>query len=99
MYILDICCLLYTSKQIATLDIYGPVEDDYKEELFSLIESSQNNCKYCGIIDSSKSVEALKSYFALLFPTHWKHEGIPGTIIDAFSAGIPVIARKWQRCV
>ena len=85
-------------KQIATLDIYGPVEDDYKGELFSLIESSQNNCKYCGIIDSSKSVEALKSYFALLFPTHWKHEGIPGTIIDAFSAGIPVIARKWQYC-
>ncbi len=85
-------------KQIVMLDIYGPIEADYKDELFSLIDSSQNSCKYCGIIDSNKSVEALKSYFALLFPTHWKHEGIPGTIIDAFSAGVPVIARKWQYC-
>ena len=85
-------------KQIATLDIYGPVEDEYKDELYSLVDSSQNSCKYCGIIDSNKSVEALRLYFALLFPTHWKHEGIPGTIIDAFSAGIPVIARKWQYC-
>lgn len=86
-------------KQIATLDIYGPIENEYKEELFSLLDSSNNSCKYCGVIDSSKSVETLKPYYALLFPTHWKHEGIPGTIIDAFSAGIPVIARKWQYCV
>ena len=34
----------------------------------------------------------------MLFPTHWKHEGIPGTIIDALSAGVPVIARRWQYC-
>ena len=33
---------------------------------------------------------------ALLFPTKWKPEGIPGTIIDALSAGVPVIAAKWQ---
>lgn len=85
-------------EQITTLDIYGPIEDEYKEELFSLVDSSNNSCKYCGVIDSNKSVETLKSYYALLFPTHWKHEGIPGTIIDAFSAGIPVIARKWQYC-
>ena len=85
-------------KQIATLDIYGPIEPEYKNELLSLIDSTNDSCKYCGVIDSNKSVEALKCYFVLLFPTHWKHEGIPGTIIDAFSAGVPVIARQWQYC-
>lgn len=85
-------------KQIATLDIYGPIEPEYKKELFLLLDSTNDSCKYCGVIDSNKSVEALKCYFALLFPTHWKHEGIPGTIIDAFSAGVPVIARQWQYC-
>lgn len=85
-------------KQIATLDIYGPIEPEYKKELYLLLDSTNDSCKYCGVIDSNKSVEALKCYFALLFPTHWKHEGIPGTIIDAFSAGVPVIARQWQYC-
>ena len=85
-------------RQIVILDIYGPIEDGYKDELFSLVASSKNSCKYCGVIDSNRSVETLKAYYALLFPTHWKHEGIPGTIIDAFSAGVPVIARKWQYC-
>lgn len=84
--------------QIAELDIFGPIDDAYKDEFITLIEASKESCRYCGVIDSNKSVEAIKPYFALLFPTHWKHEGIPGTIIDAFSAGVPVIARKWQYC-
>ena len=37
----------------------------------------------------------LKNYFALLFPTHYFTEGIPGTIIDAYAAGVPVISAKW----
>ena len=37
-------------------------------------------------------------YYCLIFPSHWRHEGIPGTIIDALSAGVPIIARKWQYC-
>ena len=31
----------------------------------------------------------------LLFPTRFPDEGIPGTIIDAFAAGIPIISSKW----
>jgi hypothetical protein len=38
----------------------------------------------------------LKDYFALLFPTHFYTEGIPGTVIDAYAAGIPVISAKWE---
>ena len=32
----------------------------------------------------------------MLFPTHYPTEGIPGTIIDAYAAGVPVISAKWQ---
>ena len=38
----------------------------------------------------------LKDYFILLFPTHYFTEGIPGTIIDAYAAGVPVICSRWQ---
>lgn len=85
-------------SQIAKLDIYGPIENDYREAFEKELSNSEGACMYCGVVDSNKSVEALKNYFALLFPTHWQHEGIPGTIIDAFASGLPIISRRWQFC-
>lgn len=82
---------------VAKLDIYGPIDNNYKYSFSTLIQHN-DNCEYCGVIDASKSVDVLKDYYCLLFPTHWRHEGIPGTIIDALSAGIPVISREWQYC-
>lgn len=77
-----------------SLDIYGPIEEGYKEEFQNLLASCKN-VKYCGVIDSSQTVETIAPYFALLFPTFWKGEGFPGTLIDAFDAGLPVVATKW----
>ena len=31
-----------------------------------------------------------------MFPTRFYTEGIPGTIIDAYAAGVPVIASMWE---
>ncbi|MBQ6999069.1 MAG: glycosyltransferase [Clostridia bacterium] len=85
-------------KEIAQLDIYGPIESGYDEQLNDCLNKSDGSCKYCGVVEPSKSVEALKDYYMLLFPTHWRHEGIPGTIIDSLSAGVPIISRRWQYC-
>ena len=61
---------------------------------------TSNNCaRYCGIKDPKDSVKTLKNYFALVFPTRFYTEGIPGTIIDAYYAGVPVIASKWESFV
>ena len=32
----------------------------------------------------------------MLFPTQYFTEGIPGTIIDSYAAGVPVISSKWK---
>lgn len=32
----------------------------------------------------------------MLFPTYYSGEGFAGTLIDAFSAGVPVIASDWK---
>lgn len=82
---------------LAKLDIYGPVEPDYRDRLEAMLKVSQA-CRYCGVVNASQSVEIIMGYYCLVFPTHWKHEGIPGTIIDALSAGVPIISRKWQYC-
>ena len=42
------------------------------------------------------SLQYVKDYFALLFPTYYKGECFPGTIIDAFAAGLPVFASDWH---
>lgn len=84
-------------RKVVLLDIYGPVEETYLKHLNEILAQNEA-CRYYGVIPANESVEALKDYYALLFPTHWRHEGIPGTIIDALSAGVPVIARRWQYC-
>lgn len=78
------------------LDIYGPIDIKYREEFEKLLQDSDSNIKYCNSIDYDKSVEVLVNYDALLFPTHWDGEGFPGTVIDAFCAGLPVIATDWS---
>ncbi|MBE6672048.1 MAG: glycosyltransferase [Ruminococcaceae bacterium] len=78
------------------LDIYGPIDPAQTQWFESLKLRFSNNVRYCGSVPSDESVEVLKNYFALLFPTHYLTEGIPGTIIDAYAAGVPVISAKWQ---
>ena len=83
-------------KLVATLDIYGQVEPNYETKLNDLIATNSSCVAYKGVCDSQGSVDVLKNYYALLFPTHWVGEGLPGTIIDSFASGIPVIASDWN---
>lgn len=85
-------------NQIAELDIYGPIDEEYAFKFNELIETNKGIVNYKGCINANQSVEVIKNYYALLFPTRYFNEGIPGTIIDAFAAGVPVIARKWHYC-
>lgn len=77
------------------MDIYGPIDKEYKQDFERIIELSPH-VDYKGCVAPEESVGAVSGYDALLFPTKWKPEGIPGTIIDALSAGVPIIASKWQ---
>lgn len=83
-------------RTVYMLDIYGQVDQNQTQWFEDLKKTFPEYIKYCGVVDYDKSVEVLKNYFALLFPTHFYTEGIPGTIIDAYAAGIPVIASKWE---
>lgn len=77
------------------LDVYGPIDEGYKQDFERIVESSPH-VEYKGCVAPEESVGTVAGYDALLFPTKWKPEGIPGTIIDALTAGVPVIASKWQ---
>lgn len=79
-----------------SLDIYGQVDTAQIDWFEGLKAQFPKYIRYCGCVDANQSVEVLQKYFALLFPTHFYTEGIPGTIIDAYAAGIPVISAKWE---
>ena len=81
---------------ICELDIYGRIDEMYKPRFDEVIKAAGPAIKYCGTVQFDKSVEIIKNYYALLFPTFWRGEGFPGTVIDAFSAGLPVIATDWS---
>ncbi len=83
-------------RVVYTLDIYGQIDTAQIEWFDELQKTFPDYVKYGGIVPFDKSVDVLKEYFALLFPTHYYTEGIPGTIIDAYAAGIPVISVKWE---
>lgn len=85
-------------KTVYTLDIYGPVDKAYQERFEMICSNFPDYIQYKGIVRPDESIAALKGAFALLFPTHFATEGIPGTILDAYAAGVPIVTSKWENC-
>lgn len=84
-------------RDVYTLDIYGPIDSGADEEwFFDQQKQFTKAVSYKGNVPFDKSVEILSGYFALLFPTEYYTEGIPGTIIDSYAAGVPVISARWK---
>lgn len=85
------------SREVYRLDIYGPVDPGEDTEWFEKLKSNFTSAiTYKGNAPFDKSVEILSDYFALLFPTQYYTEGIPGTIIDSYAAGVPVVSARWK---
>ena len=83
-------------KPKCILDLYGQIEKKYEIELKEILKSTSTYIEYKGIIDSESSVNVLKNYDILLFPTKFSTEGLPGTLIDAYCAGLPIISSNWN---
>ena len=83
-------------RTVYTLDIYGAIDAGEETWFAALQKEFPDYVRYGGAVPYDKSVEVLRDYFALLFPTHYKTEGIPGTILDAYAAGVPVISARWE---
>lgn len=77
------------------LDIYGLLPKEYEERFKQILKDNESFVKYKGIVPFDKTVDTLKKYFALIFPTYYYGEGFPGNVIDAYNTGIPIVATKW----
>lgn len=73
-------------------DLYGQKRDDY----FDAHMSGKPMLEYKGILQPDEVLNTLKSYDALIFPTHYDGEGCPGILVEALSVGLPIIASDWK---
>lgn len=77
------------------IDFYGPIYDGDKEDFLSLI-ASNSNTDYRGVIQPNDIFDTLNEYDVLIFPTRYRTEGFPGSVLDAYSAGVTVVASDWN---
>lgn len=81
-----------------TLDVYGPIEKGYESDFFELISKKSGCVAYKGIMDPDRKdiYDVLSGYDCMVFPTYYPGEGFPGVVVDAFIAGLPVLASNWK---
>ena len=86
-------------KKKYDITFYGKTTIDlsYEEEFMKQIDGN-DSLIYKGVINllDYHNYQELSEYDVMLFPTYWEGEGFPGVIIDAFIAGLPVIASDWN---
>lgn len=75
-----------------TVDVYGPWFDDLDRSIFDRCP----NIRYAGVLKPEEVVETMRRYDAFVLPTHHEGEGYPGTILEAYNAGLPVVTTKWR---
>ena len=80
-----------------TVEFWGPIDHTIEAHFRSRLESLPN-AHYMGVLDTQSvhGYSTLSQYDAMIFPTHWVGEGFPGVVIDAFVAGLPILASKWN---
>lgn len=97
-YILEAVRLLNEKgcSSMFSVDFYGKIAESYKD-VFDRKIDRLCNVNYRGFLNlmENEGYDTLASYDLMLFPTYWKGEGFAGVFIDAFIAGLPMIATDW----
>ena len=78
-----------------SMTFYGPINEEDRE-YFETNLRKYSFAEYRGVLQPDHIYETLCNYDVMLLPTHFYTEGLPGSIVDAYISGIPVIATEWK---
>lgn len=81
--------LIHASRQLdgVSIDAYGPLTGELGQEDFA-----GSGVTYKGVVSPTAVPDLLRGYDVLVLPSRYWAEGYPGVVLEAFEAGIPVIA-------
>lgn len=75
----------------ATVEFYGPLMPGASEAIFD----AHPHANYHGCVEPEAVPGLLARHDVLVFPTLYRTEGMPGVVLEAMQAGLPVIASRW----
>lgn len=80
----------------SSITFYGGIAPEDKDDFLNKVEANNDIVSYRGILVPEIIYETLKRYDVMLLPTKYYTEGFPGSILDAYISGIPVIVTEWK---
>lgn len=78
------------------VDFYGGIASEDKDDFLKKVESNTDLVSYKGLLMPENIHKTLKDYDVMLLPTKYYTEGFPGSILDAYISGIPVVVTEWK---
>lgn len=78
-----------------SITFFGPINEEDKS-YFDENVSRFSFVEYKGALEPKDIHETLSKYDVLILPTHYYTEGLPGSVVDAYISGIPVIVTEWK---
>lgn len=96
-YIRDLAEYIRCKKKsdMLILDFYGQIDENDKQYFDTLI-TTYSFLQYKGVLSPPDIPQTLCGYDLLILPTHYFTEGFPGSILEAYMAGIPVLVTNWK---
>lgn len=88
---------IYQYSKDISVTFYGPINPHEELKFKQLVDKYEPYIIYNGILDPTEIYETLPRYDVLVLPTYYEGEGFPGTILDAYLCGLPVITTKWKQ--
>lgn len=85
-----------TPRPDITVTFYGPFSPNTTKKEFMESIKKYDFVTYKGSLEPDNINETLKDYDLLMLPTHYYTEGLPGTIIDSYTSGLPAIVSDWR---
>lgn len=80
-----------------TITFYGPLDESDRLEFTNKIKANEGYASYKGALSPDSIHSTLVNFDVLLLPTFHPGEGFPGTIVDAYISGIPVLTTRWKQ--
>lgn len=85
----------YGNEHSISIDFYGQIQND-EEDYFREELEKYDFVTYKCILDPDQIYRTLEQYDVVVLPTRFFTEGFPGTIMDAYISGIPVVVTRWK---
>jgi glycosyltransferase involved in cell wall biosynthesis len=83
------------AKRPVIIDFYGQIDKEDEVYFYNQL-NMYANISYQGVLQPENIYKTLTNYDLMVLPTRYFTEGFPGTVLDAYISGLPIVATHWK---